>query len=273
MARHFLPWWMEPTYQGVPVDDPTPEEIGLMQRAGLSPEQIGFRRELESRYRGLRSQEFAEDAESCFRATGECCFEMEAIERIRAGARRPIEMRRGGSLLIWFPAIAGKTYLMGVDTAGGGADGDYAAIQVIERETGLQCAELRQRLGALELAKAAAQLGREYGGALLAVERNNHGAAVLAYLDSVEHYRRVYEDGGVAGWLTTAGNKPAMIGRIGALLVEQGSLFQSERLLAECRTFVTHAGGRMGAVSGAHDDCLMAMAVAQAVRAEMGFGG
>jgi hypothetical protein len=45
-------------------------------------------------------------------------------------------------------------------------------------------------------------------------------------------------------------------------------LFFSRRLLAECRTFVTSEGGRTGAAQGAHDDCLMAMAVAQAVRAE-----
>jgi hypothetical protein len=42
----------------------------------------------------------------------------------------------------------------------------------------------------------------------------------------------------------------------------------SKRLLGECRTFVSFAGGRTGAANGSHDDCLMAMAVAQAVRAE-----
>lgn len=76
--------------------------------------------------------------------------------------------------------------------------------------------------------------------------------------------------------MTTAGNKPGMVSRMGALLAEQAELFCSRRLLEECRTFVTGAGGRMGAASGAHDDCLMAMAVGQAVRAERlgdrGFG-
>jgi hypothetical protein len=72
----------------------------------------------------------------------------------------------------------------------------------------------------------------------------------------------------VAGWLTTAGNKPAMVSRIGALLEGGAELFLSARLLEECRTFVTGAGGKTGAAQGAHDDCLMAMAVAQAVRAE-----
>jgi len=60
-----------------------------------------------------------------------------------------------------------------------------------------------------------------------------------------------------------------MVGRIGALLVESPRLFFSKRLLAECRTFVTMAGGRTGAANGAHDDCLMAMAIGQAVRAEL----
>jgi len=172
-------------------------------------------------------------------------------------------------LQIWLPPVPGKEYLVAVDTAGGGANGDFAAVQVIEVESGMQCAELQQRLGTLELARVSADIAREYGGALIAVERNNHGAGVVAYLDSVERYARVYEQGGVAGWLTTAGNKPGMVSRMGALLVESPWLFFSKRLLGECRTFVSMAGGRTGAVSGAHDDCLMAMAVAQAVRAEL----
>ncbi len=271
-VRHFFPWWMEPTYAGTAVWDWTEEERELVRAHGLTAERIGYRRELERSFRGLRGQEFAEDAISCFKAAGECCFDAEAVEaRLKAapGAR---ERRRGGALQIWLPALPGKEYLVGVDTAGGGADGDYAAVQVIEVATGLQCAELRERLGTLELARVAAALGREYGGsrgcAIIAVERNNHGAGVLAYLDAVERYARVYEQSGVAGWLTTAGSKPAMVSRMGALLAESAELFMSERLLEECRTFVTGAGGKTGAANGSHDDCLMAMAVAQAVRAE-----
>ena len=270
VVRHFFPWWMEEAYVAAPVEgELREEERGLMLAHGLTAEQIGFRRGLEVSYRGLRSQEFAEDAESCFKATGECCFEVEAVESRLASLSEPVEMRRGGALQIWLPPLAGKEYLVAVDTAGGGADGDFAAVQVIEVGSGLQCAELQQRLGTLELARVSAELAKEYGGALIAVERNNHGAGVLAYLDSVERYARVYEQMGVAGWLTTAGSKPGMVSRMGALLVESPWMFFSRRLLGECRTFVTMAGGRTGAVNGAHDDCLMAMAIGQAVRAEL----
>jgi hypothetical protein len=142
-------------------------------------------------------------------------------------------------------------------------------VQVIELKTGLQCAELRQRLNPLELAAAAAQLAHEYGRAKIAVERNNHGSAVLAYLDSVHRYADVYEMDGQAGWLTTAGNKARIIGKMGALLVQSPRLFASTRLLEECRTFINGANGRTGAAPGSHDDCLMAMAIAQAVREEL----
>ena len=181
----------------------------------------------------------------------------------------PVEVRPGGALQTWLPPCAGKKYLVAVDAAGGGIDGDFAAVQVIDLESGLQCAELQQRLSQLEQARMAAKLAREYNGAIIAVERNNHGAGVQAYLSTVERYANLYGQDGSAGWLTTVGNKPAMISRLGALLVESPKMFSSRRLLGECRSFVAMEGGRTGAANGAHDDCLMAMAVAQAVRAEM----
>jgi len=270
--RHFFPWWMEPAYTAQPARDLSAEEIELMQEKGLSARQIGYRRGLEQSFRGLRAQEFAEDAVSCFKASGQCCFEIEKVEARLLRAPQPLHTRRGGALQIWLPPLPGKEYLVAVDTAGGGSEGDYAAVQVIELSSGLQCAELRERIGTLELARVAAQLGREYRGpadvAMICVERNNHGAGVLAYLDATERYPRVYEHDGVAGWLTSAGSKPRMISRIGALLEERADLFMSARLLEECRTFVLGSGGKTGAAQGAHDDCLMAMAVAQAVRAE-----
>lgn len=269
-VQHFFPWWMEREYVSDAVTDLTPEERALVLAHGLTARQIGFRRALEASYQGLRSQEFAEDAVTCFRATGECCFDIAAVEGRLESVPYPIESRRGGALLIWLPPLPGKRYLVAADTAGGGSAGDFAAVQVIELETGFQCAELQQRLNPLELAHAIAELAREYGYAKVAVERNNHGAAVLAYLDSVHRYANLYTaTDGMAGWLTTGGNKPRIIAHLGALLVKSPWLFGSRRLLEECRTFINFPNGRTGAANGAHDDCLMAMAVAQIVREEM----
>jgi hypothetical protein len=271
LVRHFLPWWMEPAYVGNAVEAiaMTEEECALVVRHKLTAEQIGFRRGLERGYGVLRSQEFVEDAETCFRATGQCCFDVETVERGLTEARPPLESRLGGALLVWLTPLKGREYLVAVDTAGGGAEGDFAAVQVIEVLTGLQCAELQQRLRPSELAKAAVALAKEYGEATVAVERNNHGAAVLAYLETNEKYRRVWRDGRDAGWLTTAASKPEMIARLGSLLEQTPQRFHSRRLLGECRTFVSGERGRTGAAKGAHDDLVMAMAVGQSVRAAM----
>ncbi len=172
-------------------------------------------------------------------------------------------------MLVWNPPITGHEYLVAVDSAGGGAEGDYSAAQVVDLATGLQCAELQAKLEPLELARRAADLGREYGTAWLVVERNNHGSGVLAYLKSVCSYPRVYEQGGQEGWLTSSLSRPAMIGTLASALVEKPNLFQSRRLLKECRRFVRLRNGRTGAQSGAHDDCVMAMAIALSAREEL----
>jgi len=276
LVRHFFPWWMESEYVGrsVSIVNMKEEELALVGTHGLSGEQIGFRRELERSYRGLRSQEFAEDAETCFRATGACCFDIEVIERRMTELPDVIQTRHGGALQIWLRPVSGCEYLVAVDTAGGGEEGDFAAAQVIEIGTGLQCAELQQRLRPVELARAVAALAREYGEATIAVERNNHGAAVLAYLETSERYEKLWcsQEGrrhGEAGWLTTGVSKPEMVARMGVMLEQTPERFNSRRLLGECRTFVTGERGRAGAAAGAHDDLVMAMAVAQAVRSEL----
>jgi len=278
LVRHFFPWWMEPSYTGVAAQDLTAEEEQLVARHDLSARQIGFRRSLEANYRGLRSQEFAEDAETCFRATGDCCFETEPIEQRLIEIGPPpgavIETRRGGALEIYLPPRQGKEYLLAVDTAGGGDSGDFAAIQVIDLETGIQCAELQQRIRPCDLAPVTIALANMYNNAIIAVERNNHGGALLAYLNGSQRPIRIYErreghKGPQQGFLTTAASKPQIIARLGALLSESAGLFRSRRLLGECRTFVSYSGGRTGAAGGCHDDLLMAMAVAQAVRAEI----
>ncbi len=271
VVRHFLPWWMEAEYVAAAAEAETltERERELVDTEGLSLGQVGYRRTLEARYRGLMAQEYAEDAESCFLASGACVFDVEAIDRRARELGEPAWQRMGGRLQVWFPPLPGKQYVVGVDPAGGGSDGDDSTAQVVELRTGLQCAELQGKLGTLELARAVAELGRGYNGALLAVERNNHGSGVLAYLDGVERYPRVYGQAGVAGWLTSVASRPGMVGRLGVLLVEQPEMFQSARLLGECRTFVRHGNGKTGAANGAHDDCVMAMALAQAVRAEM----
>ena len=391
-TRHFFPWWYETSYtvdRRPAIDDLSSEERALVAEHGLTLGQIAFRRQMRANFAGLARQEFAEDPNSCFLASGECVFDMEVLNRrlaecsseaasnvdfanrqrpmanrvaeglveahgftrgkadataetpgftcgkadataktpgfthgkadatvealgftrgkadatveapgftrgkadatveapsfsrgnsaaeikgASAPVLRPIESRDNGRLLLWWPPRPGAGYILGVDPAGGGCEGDYSCAQLIERVTGLQCAELHGHIPPQELATRLAELGREYNGALIAVERNNHGHGVIAYLAAYEKYPRLYEQNRQAGWLTTAISRPRMIEQLAALVARQPDLFASPRLLAECRTFVRQPDGAAAAAAGAHDDCVLAMAIAQAVRLELAGG-
>src|SRR5271165_3078345 len=185
-TQHFFPWWYDAGYclEGTEVLPLTEEESMLAKLHGLSESQIAWRRNTWKTMRALAGQEYAEDPVSCFLASGECVFDLAAIEQAAARAGAPTESKENGRLLIWFPPNRGKQwqYIIGVDTAGGGADGDYSCAQVIERSMGLQCAELHGHFPPFELARRVAALGRKYEGALVAVERNNQGYGVLAHL-------------------------------------------------------------------------------------------
>jgi len=271
IVRHFFPWWMERAYRARAVDAATlsEDELELVSRHGLDLEQIAFRRRIRSDFRGLARQEFAEDDESCFLSSGECVFELAAVEARLLSALPAAQTRLNGQLEIWLPPIAGRRYLVAVDPAGGGSDGDSSAAQVLDLETGLQCAEFAGHVGGLELAQLVTDLAREYNQAWLVVERNNHGTGVLALAGTVCKYSRIYSQDGEPGWLTTSLSRPAVLALLNAALIESADLFQSRCLLAECRTFVRLPGGKSGARAGAHDDRVMAMAIGLAARSEL----
>ena len=268
---HFFPWWMERRYRARAVDPATltEEERELIARHRLDLQQVAFRRQIRAGFRGLARQEFAEDAESCFLASGDSVFEVPAIEARLLAAPPPIETRHNGQLDIWLPPLPDKRYLVAVDPAGGGSEGDYSAAQVLDLETGLQCAEFAGHVGGLELAHLITGLASEYNTAWLVVERNNHGAGVLALAETVLKYPCIYRQQGHPGWLTNTVTRPAVLGLLGAVLIESPDSIHSRRLLAECRCFVRLPDGKTGARAGTHDDRVMAMAIALAARSEL----
>lgn len=274
-VKHFFPWWLEPRYVAKAVDEDslTEEERALMEKQRLSLRQIGYRRQIRADFRGLAAQEYAENAESCFLASGESVFELAAVEERLKTAPEPAERRRNGDFEAWLPPVPGRKYLMAVDPAGGGSGGDYSAIEVLELETGLQCAEFAGHLGGLELARLAAEVGREYNLAWIVVERNNHGSGVLAHLETGCGYEKIYCQGGrrsgEPGWLTTTLSRRTALSRLDAALVQEPGRFMSRRLLAECRSFVRLPNGSSGARAGTHDDRVMAMAIGLAAREEL----
>ena len=270
-TQHFFPWWFEGNYRQVvrgSLGLLTPEEMRLKSECGLDEQQIAWRRTQWASLSNLARQEYAEDANACFLTSGECVFDLGAIEKATAQAAKVVQSQDNERLLVWFPPQPQRLYIIGVDAAGGGSDGDYACAEVIDRVTGMQCSELRGHFPPMELAHRVAELGRSYCKALLAVERNNHGYGVLAHLQNLK-YENLYQKGEELGWLTSAASRPAMIENMVAIMATNPELFHSQRLLQECRTFVRHSDGSASAADGAHDDCVMAVAIALQARREV----
>ena len=268
VVQHFFPWWWESAYASEPPEESslTEEERSLKAEHGLTLGQVGYRRLVQRRYRELAKQEFAETAHECFLASGNCYFDTGVIDQRLIEVKDPIRTGLGGRLHVWYPSQSGRKYIVAVDPAGGGTQGDYSVVQVIDAGTGLQCAELQAHLTVLETAQEVVKLAREYGNALVAVERNNHGSAVIAFLRSVCRYSYLFQQGGQDGWLTTSISRPQVLASMASALVETPGIFSSRRLLAECRSFVRKENGRIEAQMGEHDDCVLAMAIALAVK-------
>ena len=281
MVKHFFPWWMEDGYRGAAVDEATltgaERELATRPALGLggplSLEQIAYRRGLQTGLRKQSRQEFAEDPETCFLVSGEPYFEMAAVERRLAAVQDPMQgptrTAQNGRLEVWLPSLPGRWYVVAMDPAGGGVEGDYSAIVVLDLDTGMQCAEFAGHVGGLELMELAREIAWDYQSAHLVVERNNHGSEQLSLL-AMKGYVRIFAGSdGKPGFLTTAVSRPAILAEMALVLAETPEIFMSRKLLAECRTFVRKANGQVEARSGTHDDRVMAMAIGLGARAEL----
>lgn len=275
---HFYPWFAVSEYS-VPLDpsdriEPrTERERTLVEQYGVRPEQLKwYRRKLsEKGSQELLDQEYPSDPETCFLVSGRVFFDMAVTNAMASAARAPIETGERGALRIWELPARGEQYIIGADTsegieAPGGKGSDASAAIVYRRRDGAHVATLHGHFTPWEFARALASLGRRYGNARVAVERNNHGHAVLQALIREHRYPNLYQhDDGRAGWITSAVTRPQMLDAL-----EDGhrqGLWKSpdQTLLGEMRTFVVKANGRPEAARGAHDDTVLAAAIGWAV--------
>ena len=278
---HFFPWWLEPAYQSplIPGESLEPfseEEQQLIARHQLPPEQIKYRRYLKHTFGPMAPQEFAETDADCFLVSGRPVFDVVAVDARLRQLAAPLRVSQNGAEQIWLEPQRGRGYVIGADVAEGGAEGDFSAAVVLDLDTGLQCAELMARWPIARFAQELAQLGTRYNGALIAVERNNHGHAVLYALQHEHNYAHLYrhadESGsaGKLGWSMNARTKPQAIGALGLMLRDAPATFASRRLLEQCRSFAYGDDCEMAALPGTHDDLVIAAAIAITVREQGG---
>jgi len=233
-------------------------------------------------------QEYPTTPEEAFISSGTPYFNNEKIVKLIAKATEPIctgtlELYQGqpsfvrgeGDLKIWEMPVANESYVIGGDTAEGLMTGDWQILDVINNRTLKTVAKFKSHCTPDELAKVAVALGRWYNTAYMAIEANKDGLWVntecfkLGYENL--YYREQVDDithtvAKKLGFKTDMSSRPVILAELQKLVNSLEDCWNDAGFLRECLTFIRNQIGRPEAMQGAHDDEVMAKAIAMAVR-------
>lgn len=269
----FMPWTIDPKLISKKEPKSVPkfiEEYG--EEHGLSRAQIWWvtntwRHKLAGNWR-LFNQEFPVNAEVAFVTSGDKFFPISfpAIriskenEHIYCGQREYEKPRK-------FPI-----YTTGVDTASGSVDGDfssYVTMDVTDKQKPRIVSAYYGRVPPRNFSAKVYEECRRYG-SLAVVESNSYGLSVIEYLVEKMYanlYRRTSYDkignrwSEKLGFSTNRGSRPVLVSRLHEYVVKGWLQINDDRLKSEVNTFVYHKG-KPQAEEGAHDDMIMATALA-----------
>lgn len=177
-----------------------------------------------------------------------------------------------GETLVWEEPKAGHPYVIGADTAGEGSDWFVAC--VIDNSTGRLVAKYRTQTDEDLFAREVWCLGMWYNQALVGIEANfsTHPIKELSRLRYPRQFVRQIEDNlthvvrEALGFKTDRLTRPVIIAELQGIMREHPELVDDEDCLNEMLTFARNSKGRPEAVEGAHDDCVMALAITYYVR-------
>ncbi|NMM65542.1 terminase [Clostridium sp. P21] len=261
------------------------EELEL-HKLGASMEQLIWRRMIISKT-SLEQfhQEYPSTDIEAFLISGSSVFDSkrvnEALSALKINKTKYIDKKNitdlpsllkqhyGKSFFMYKIPKAGEKYYIGADLSEGLGQ-DYSVIEVLDKN-GLQVAEFyNNKIKPYQMAEIINSIGLYYNKALVCIEKASGGHSVIErlrhefkYMNMVkyksydEFNRPKYE----VGFDTNTKTKSLIINDFIELFEKRLMVINSERLLQEMQVFVAE-NGKMGAISGSHDDSVMAMALA-----------
>lgn len=173
-----------------------------------------------------------------------------------------------GPIKIYQQPQQGVAYVIGGDTAGEGSD--FSVAQVIDHITGAQVCTMRGQMDEDVFAKQVYCLGMYYNRALVSIEANfsSYPIRELERLRYPRQFVRQAEDSFTHrirqsyGFQTSKSTRPVVISGLVEVVREHCEWINDKDTLNEMLTFVRNENGRPEAQEGAHDDCVMALAIA-----------
>lgn len=175
------------------------------------------------------------------------------------------------------PAVT--KYCIGGDTAGSDSGEDYFTGHVLDAKTGNQVAVLKHRFDSDQYAKQMYCLGMHYKQALIGIEANfdSYPIMELQRLGYLNQYVRTVQDNYTGktekrfGFRTTSLTRPTAISRLVEVVRDHTGTLNDRDTMEELMTIVRTEKGRIEAPQGGHDDQMMGLAIAHAIREQVVF--
>jgi hypothetical protein len=280
----FFPWYEAPEYRRpVPSDfERTPDEEVEAAKYGLDDEQLCFRRE-KIGLNGLDKfkQEYPATPEEAFISTGMGVFNPTHLQFERERAAPLImtkimfgekwEERRGGPLHIYKEHEPSQEYWIGADSSMGIRGGDPSFLVILDEQKEV-VATYRDWVHPDHFANIIFRLATLYNNAHVIVESNSHGLLVCTRIYKDWEYPNFYTEEVVdkitdqltikLGFTTSPKSKPYIIDKLRAEVRDKAIKLNCPMLMNDMRTFIATPEGKYEAEPGAHDDGVMALALA-----------
>lgn len=303
----FFPWFDYPDYR-IPVPPDfrrTDEEEDRARAFGLDDEQLAWYRQKRRERKELTQQEYPHTPQEAFIASGTPYFDRDRLVEINNGLQgmpgaiedlvlssetlpRLRNAYRSGEFKVFKLPVVGRSYIVVGDTAEGldPTRGDYDSAAVFDAVSWEEVATLDGKWDTDYYGRMLAELGWMYDTALLAIERNNHGHAVInAALNEGYPAQKgngasglYYHDPEIiegkrsskplvrkAGWPTDTKTKNFALDKLASAIVEENMLFRSQDTVTQLMTYVHLGGGRSGGEGNAHDDRVIRSAIGAAL--------
>lgn len=297
----FFAWFEMPDYRRKPRPGfvRTDEEQALAVAYGLDDEQLAWRRWCIAEQCGgdldLFHQEYPCTPDEAFISTGRCAFDKAALvlrrEQVRTESWEQgifrIEYDLAGKIKSWKwepessgpirirkKVESGVPYVLGGDTAGTGSD--FFAAHVLDNRTGEQVAVVHHQFGERMFAEQVYCLGMYYNQALVGLEVNysTYPEMCLEELGYRKLYVRERYDNfsgkivDAFGFETTTKTRPVIIDGLKDVAKHAIETITDYETLGEMLTFVYDERWKAQAEEGEHDDLVMALAIAHAIRSQ-----
>jgi hypothetical protein len=235
----------------------------------------------ETETKNMSKRQIAQEYECNFNTSGETVIDGDDIQWLKKRIQEP-KYRTGidRNYWIWEEFNQENTYLLVADVSRG--DGaDFSVFHIFKLETMEIIAEYQGKVTPDLFSEIVCNAGREYGNAMVVVENNSVGFAVLDKLadkvypnvyhsiksshEYIDQYQAETASNAIAGFTTSLRTRPLIVAKLEEYIRNKMLTIYSKRLINELDTFIWK-NGKPQAQRSYNDDLIMACAIGCWVR-------